>query len=218
MLRPPSSFSPEIWTVLSVSPLYPAESGFCASRFVSPRALTPVSARGVPVSPRFLLPGDLAPISLSDCRCIDRGGVISHTHIKSSPKQQQDKTRQHNKTRTTQQHNNTTTHNNTAYFPRVPSFRSPFLCLHFGGSSSCQRDGSREERRLRQWLRHERLSVVMAVAESQHHHAPLGPKMARGGPWIVHTIRDKNFEILGQVRMLKRRSCCTRKGEKQHLH
>ena len=28
------------------------------------------------------------------------------------------------------------------------------------------------------------------------------------------TIRDKNFDILGQVRMLKRRSCRTQKGEK----
>ena len=40
----------------------------------------------------------------------------------------------------------------------------------------------------------------------------------RTWPWIVHTIRDKNFEILGQVRMLKRRSCRTQKGEKQHPH
>ena len=34
---------------------------------------------------------------------------------------------------------------NKAYFPRVLSFASPFLCLHVGGSSNCQRDGSREE-------------------------------------------------------------------------
>ena len=42
------------------------------------------------------------------------------------------------------------------------------------------------------------------------------PLSAEHGPWIVHTIRDKNFEILGQVRMLKRKSCCTQKGEKQY--
>ena len=36
----------------------------------------------------------------------------------------------------------------------------------------------RRQRRLRQWLRHERLSVAMALAESQHHTAPRGPKMA----------------------------------------
>ena len=37
----------------------------------------------------------------------------------------------------------------------------------------------RRQRRLRQWLRHERLSVAMALAESNHHAAPRGQKMAR---------------------------------------
>ena len=32
-----------------------------------------------------------------------------------------------------------------AYFSSVPLFASPVLCLHVGGSSSCQRDRSREE-------------------------------------------------------------------------
>ena len=40
---------------------------------------------------------------------------------------------------------------------------------------------SRRERRLRQFLRHERLSVAMALAESTHHAAPRGQKMARAG-------------------------------------
>ena len=36
----------------------------------------------------------------------------------------------------------------------------------------------------------------------------------RTRPWIVHTIRERNFDIFGQVRMMKRRSCRTQKGEK----
>ena len=37
----------------------------------------------------------------------------------------------------------------------------------------------RRQRRLRQWLRHERMTVAMALAESQHHAAPWGQSMAR---------------------------------------
>ena len=37
----------------------------------------------------------------------------------------------------------------------------------------------RRERRLRQWLRHERMTVALVVAESTHHVAPTGQKMAR---------------------------------------
>ena len=39
----------------------------------------------------------------------------------------------------------------------------------------------RRQRRLRQWLRHERLSVAMVLAECTHHSAPRGQKMARAG-------------------------------------
>ena len=39
----------------------------------------------------------------------------------------------------------------------------------------------RRQRRLRQWLRHERLNVAMVLAESQHHAAPRGQSMARAG-------------------------------------
>ena len=39
----------------------------------------------------------------------------------------------------------------------------------------------RRQRRLRQWLRHERLSVAMALAEFSHHSAPRGQKKARAG-------------------------------------
>ena len=39
----------------------------------------------------------------------------------------------------------------------------------------------RRQRRLRQWLRHERLSVAMALAEMNHHAAPRGQTKARAG-------------------------------------
>ena len=47
-----------------------------------------------------------------------------------------------------------------------------------GGTGSARR---RRERRLRSMLRHERMSVAMALAESTHHSAPRGQKMARAG-------------------------------------
>ena len=39
----------------------------------------------------------------------------------------------------------------------------------------------RRERRLRSWLRHERMTVAMALAEVTHHTAPRGQKTARPG-------------------------------------
>ena len=39
----------------------------------------------------------------------------------------------------------------------------------------------RRQRRLRQWLRHERLSVAMALAENNHHTALRRQTMARAG-------------------------------------
>ena len=47
-----------------------------------------------------------------------------------------------------------------------------------GGGTGCAR--RRRERRLRSFLRHERMAVAMALAESQHHSAQR-PKMARAG-------------------------------------
>ena len=47
-----------------------------------------------------------------------------------------------------------------------------------GGTGSARR---RRERCLRSMLRHERMSVAMALAESTHHSAPRGQKMARAG-------------------------------------
>ena len=39
----------------------------------------------------------------------------------------------------------------------------------------------RRQRRLRSWLRHERMTVAMTLAELTHHIAPRGPKMAMVG-------------------------------------
>ena len=47
-----------------------------------------------------------------------------------------------------------------------------------GGTGSARR---RRERRLRAHLRHARMTVAMALAESTHHSAPRGQKMARAG-------------------------------------
>ena len=48
----------------------------------------------------------------------------------------------------------------------------------------------RRERRLRQFLRHERLSVALALAEYSHHTAPRGLRMAIAGG----VEREVNFE------------------------
>ena len=53
----------------------------------------------------------------------------------------------------------------------------------------------RRQRRLRQWLRHERMTVAMALAEAQHHTVPRGQRTARAGVWgrelnYTATIRD----------------------------
>ena len=42
----------------------------------------------------------------------------------------------------------------------------------------------RRERRLRQFLRHERLTVAMLLAETNHHAAPRAQTMARSGEWV----------------------------------
>ena len=42
----------------------------------------------------------------------------------------------------------------------------------------------RRERRLRSWLRHERMTVAMALAEASHHTAPRGQGTARARGWV----------------------------------
>ena len=48
----------------------------------------------------------------------------------------------------------------------------------------------RRQRRLRSWLRHERMTVAMTLAEMTHHTAPRGPKMARVGEEVVHDAHE----------------------------
>ena len=73
--------------------------------------------------------------------------------------------------------------NNKAYFARVPSLRHIFCAFMLAAARAANETGAarRRQRRLRQLLRHERLSVAMALAESQHHAAPRGQSMARAG-------------------------------------
>ena len=66
--------------------------------------------------------------------------------------------------------------------------------------NSCQRDQGYQKT----WSA-QRIQTIVKKTHLVH--------SCRTRPWIVHTIRDKNFDILGQVRMLKRRSCRTQKGE-----
>ena len=53
----------------------------------------------------------------------------------------------------------------------------------------------RRQRRLRSWLKHERMTVAMALAEASHHTAPRGQRTARAGVWghelnYTATVRD----------------------------
>ena len=48
----------------------------------------------------------------------------------------------------------------------------------------------RRQRRLRQWHRHERMTVAMALAEATHHAAPRGRKTARAGEGVEHEQHD----------------------------
>ena len=48
----------------------------------------------------------------------------------------------------------------------------------------------RRQRRLRSWLRHERMTVAMTLAEMAHHTAPRGPKMARVGEEVVQDAHE----------------------------
>ena len=42
----------------------------------------------------------------------------------------------------------------------------------------------RRERRLRSWLKHERMTVAMALAEASHHTAPRGQRIAKARGWV----------------------------------
>ena len=75
----------------------------------------------------------------------------------------------------------------------------PFLCGVLSVMMASEQPGSgaaqrRRQRRLRSWLRHERMTVAMALAERTHH-SSRGQTIARAGVWgheqnFTATIRD----------------------------
>ena len=92
-----------------------------------------------------------------------------------------------------------TTHNNHNTQPQPQQPQQPkahagcsrfvlaiFCCAFMWSQFNGEHAGAamrRRQRRLRQWLRHERLSVAISLAESHHHAAPRGQSMARAGGW-----------------------------------
>ena len=60
----------------------------------------------------------------------------------------------------------------------------------------------RRQRRLRSWLRHERMTVAMTLAELTHHTAPRGLKMARVGEGVENAtcdgLRAQKFPLSGE--------------------
>ena len=60
----------------------------------------------------------------------------------------------------------------------VPTVR---LLLTNAGVDTATAAARRRQRRLRSWLRHERMTVAMLLAERDHHTAPWGQKQARSG-------------------------------------
>ena len=73
-----------------------------------------------------------------------------------------------------------------------PRLRHLFCAFMLAAARAANETGAARtrQRRLRQWLRHERLSVAMALAEMQHHTAPRRPKKAtagEGGSELNHT-------------------------------
>ena len=52
----------------------------------------------------------------------------------------------------------------------------------------------RRQRRLRQFLRHERPTVAMLLAQRDHHTAPQGQKQARSGRWVRDELHGHDPE------------------------
>ena len=75
------------------------------------------------------------------------------------------------------------------------------------GSGAAQR---RRQRRVRSWLRHERMTVAMALAESTHH-SSRGQTIARAGVWghelnYTATVRNPPPPPAGALHPLRRRA------------
>ena len=78
--------------------------------------------------------------------------------------------------------------------PRVPLFASLLLRMDLSEQPSSGAAQRRRQRRLRSWLRHERMAVAVALAESTHH-SSRGQTNARAGVWgremnCTATIQD----------------------------
>ena len=84
----------------------------------------------------------------------------------------------------------TTTTTTNLSIPRLPFFASPLRVdlSEQPVSGAAQR---RRQRRLRSWLRHERMTVAMALAERTHH-STRGQTIARAGVWG----RELNFAAM----------------------
>ena len=170
--------SPRTWRSLARC-LYIAVEKFC----------TLCQTRVVLGSPGVSLPGDLASISLGDCRCYDRCGVIIHTHQVVSE---------------------TTT---TSCLTQG----CPFLCVNCCQTSAVDMSDverasgaarRRRERRLRSWLKHERQTVRMVLAETFHHFsAPFPPKFKE--EWVgtrsTTPYGDRTRQGPGRPRTARRR-------------
>ena len=85
----------------------------------------------------------------------------------------------------------TTHHNHHTRLRQVARTLVNFYCAFSGRHAVAWRTrcGSRQ-RRLRSWLRHERMTVAMTLAEMTHHTAPRGPTMARVGEGVEHEQHD----------------------------
>ena len=60
-------------------------------------------------------------------------------------------------------------------------------CVDIAAGAACRR----RERRLRSWLKHERMTVAMALAESTHHTAPRGQRTARAREWVRDEVHGR---------------------------
>ena len=80
----------------------------------------------------------------------------------------------------------------------------------------------RRERRLRSWLKHERMTVAMALAEASHRTAPRGQRTARAGVWghelnYTATVRDPPHTPAGALQPLRRRARRVAAGQDSYL-
>ena len=81
-------------------------------------------------------------------------------------------------------------HLNHQHHPRLVTFFScAFMMSTNNGVHTATAAARRRQRRLRSWLRHERMTVAMTLAEKLHH-TSRGQKLARVGEEVVHDAHD----------------------------